>query len=77
MQRSYARSWSFIGLVTLAQLNLNQPSVSEAQKQLNEVAKESQENSRYWTEKHQKDDTNQKLNDIEDAITFGDVQEDN
>ena len=62
-------------IILLAQLNLQPGSQAEAQQQLNDVAKESRDNSRYWQDHHEKEQTNEKLNDIEDAIIFNGVQE--
>ena len=50
-------------------------SVDEAMRQVEKNAKESQENSRYWIEKHQKDDEIRALHDIEDAIIFDSLEE--
>ena len=65
----------FAPLILLAQLNLQPSTQGEAQQQLNDVAKEGRENSRYWQDHHEKERTNEELNDIEDAIIFNGVQE--
>jgi len=63
-------------VILLAQLNLQPSSQAQAEQQLNDVAKEGRERSEYWQDKHEKELTNDRLRDIEDAITFGDVKED-
>jgi hypothetical protein len=61
--------------VLLAQLNLNQPSQQKAEQQLNDTAKESRELTDHYLEKHRQEETNEKLNDIEDAIIFDSLRE--
>ena len=90
MQSSHARSWSFAGLVTLASLafmpsaawggeplNLQAQTPAQAQQQLNDVAKEGRDNSRYWQDKHEKERTNDALDSIEDAIILNGDEEGN
>jgi hypothetical protein len=64
-----------LALLVLAQLNLNQPSQQKAEQQLNDVAKESRELTDHYLEKHRQEETNEKLNDIEDAIIFDSLHE--
>lgn len=77
MQSSYARPWTIAGLViTLVQLNLNPQSQREAEQQLNGVAKETRELTDHYLEEHRQQETNDKLNDIEDAIILNGTLDD-
>jgi hypothetical protein len=53
-----------------AELNLQPQSLGEAQKQLNDVAKESRDLTDHYLEEHRQQETNDRLRDIEDAIIF-------
>lgn len=63
-----------LAFVALAQANIPQ-TPAEAMQQIDRNAQESQENSRYWTEKHQRDDEIRALHDIEDAIIFDSLED--
>lgn len=54
--------------VAAGELNLNPHTIGEAQQQIDDVAREGREMTDKHLEDHRQDETNQKLNDIEDAI---------
>jgi hypothetical protein len=49
-------------------LNLQAQTPAQAEQQLNGVAEETRELKDHYLEEHRQQETNQKLNDIEDAI---------
>jgi hypothetical protein len=58
------------------ELTLNPQSQHEAQQQLNDVAKETRALTDHYLEEHRQQETNDKLNDIEDAIILNGTLDD-
>jgi hypothetical protein len=73
--KSYRRVPRALAALLLAQLNLQPATPQQAEQQLNGVAEEGRERSEYWQDKHEHEETNRKLNDIEDAIIFNGAED--